>query len=147
MRGAAALLAFVLLAGISGCARAEREPNAPPSSPETRAERGKEWFRSYCVSCHGVSARGDGPVAKALKPPPADLTRIAYRNGGVFDAPKVAGFVDGRTRVGAHGSSEMPVWGRKLDDRSSAAAQEETRLDPGTIYLIVEYLRSIQAGD
>lgn len=98
----------------------------------------------YCGSCHGASARGDGPVASALTPRPADLTRIASRNHGVFDAAEVARFIDGRARVDAHGSSDMPVWGRRFDDRVEHLVADETRLAPGTIYLVVEYLRSIQ---
>jgi mono/diheme cytochrome c family protein len=106
---------------------------------------GQESFRAYCAACHGPRGLGDGPVAASLVKRPADLTRIAERAGGVFDGATVAGFIDGRARVGAHGPSDMPVWGRRFDDRSSAAPTDETLLDPGTIYLIVEYLRTIQA--
>jgi len=116
-----------------------------PTTPESRAELGRSWFRSYCVACHGVDARGNGPVAPHLTTPPSDLTRIAARQGGHFDKGEVAAFIDGRQRVAAHGSPEMPVWGRALDDRRSEGFADETLLAPGSIYLIVEYLESIQA--
>lgn len=38
----------------------------------------------YCASCHGVDAKGEGPVAKSLNVKPSDLTRIAARSGGKF---------------------------------------------------------------
>ena len=135
-------VAVVFLAA-SGCVQ-ENGASALPSTPESRAEQGGIWFQRYCSACHGASARGDGPVAAELSTPPADLTRIAARSAGGFDAATVAEFIDGRTRVAAHGSPEMPVWGRSLDDRLSGGFADETRLGPGTILLIVDYLSSIQ---
>lgn len=34
-------------------------------------------FATHCAVCHGASGRGDGPAAKGLTPPPADLTDAA----------------------------------------------------------------------
>ena len=45
---------------------------------------GKDLFRAYCASCHGMDAKGNGPVAPALKAPVPDLTTLAKRNRGVF---------------------------------------------------------------
>ena len=104
-------------------------------------------FRRYCASCHGLSAEGDGSVAATLRKPPADLTRIAARRGGAFDAPAVAAFIDGRERVASHGPADMPVWGRRFDDRMQESLADETKLAPGDIYLVVEYLRSLQRAD
>ena len=138
MRFLVILLALPLLAPTC------QEAPAPPTTAQSQAERGAEIFRGYCGSCHGVTAQGDGPVAPTLKTPPADLTRIAERRDGVFEAPAVAAFIDGRERLDVHGASDMPVWGRRFDDRVSGGLADETRLAPGSIYLIVEYLRSIQ---
>ena len=135
------LFACLLALALGGCAG---ENGAPPSDPRSRAELGAEWFRSFCASCHGVDARGNGPVAEHLSVPPADLTRIAARRGGSFDAAEIAAFIDGGERVRAHGSPEMPVWGRALDDRREGGFRDETLLSPGSIYLIVAYLESIQ---
>jgi mono/diheme cytochrome c family protein len=110
---------------------------------ESFAASGQEWYVTYCASCHGADAGGDGPAAEALVDRPTDLTRIAARNEGQFDAAGVASYIDGRSVVVAHGPREMPVWGRRFDDRGESLA-EETRLAPGSILLIVEYLRSIQ---
>ncbi len=36
-------------------------------------QEAKELYEKRCVSCHGASGKGDGPVAQKLKSPPADL--------------------------------------------------------------------------
>jgi mono/diheme cytochrome c family protein len=109
-----------------------------------RVASGQRLFSAYCSSCHGSLALGNGPVAPALRTPPADLTRIAERAGGTFDAARVAAYIDGRTRIEAHGDREMPVWGRMFDDRNENLMGDETLLSPGMIFNIVEYLASIQ---
>lgn len=35
----------------------------------------KQLYTRLCAPCHGASGRGDGPVAAALNPRPADLTK------------------------------------------------------------------------
>jgi mono/diheme cytochrome c family protein len=35
--------------------------------------KGKELYGIFCVPCHGVSGKGDGPVGKKYVPTPADL--------------------------------------------------------------------------
>jgi mono/diheme cytochrome c family protein len=138
---AAAALAALLAAG---CEWDGRDETALPSTPATRAAAGESLFLAYCSSCHGSGAQGDGPAAGALALPPADLTRIAARRGGEFPAPEIAAFIDGRTRVAAHGSRDMPVWGRRFDDRNQSLLADETLLSPGQILTVVEYLRSLQ---
>jgi len=107
------------------------------------AEVGAELFKSYCASCHGVVARGGGPVAPALNSPPSDLSRIAARSGGVFPESSVAKVIDGRFDLPAHGSREMPVWGTRLAEEipSFATGDEVAR---GRIASLVEYLKSLQ---
>jgi mono/diheme cytochrome c family protein len=72
---------------------------------------GAKLYRTYCASCHGVSGRGDGPMAEYLRVPPTDLTALARRQRGAFDEEGVARAIDGRARIGSHGPSDMPVWG------------------------------------
>jgi len=72
---------------------------------------GQQMYRSYCASCHGNDARGDGPAAPALKAIPTDLTLLAVENGGAFPDARVAHVIKGDLMTPAHGSKEMPVWG------------------------------------
>jgi mono/diheme cytochrome c family protein len=126
-----------LLMQAEGTPTAQTVPLAIPSLA------GQDLFGFYCATCHGGDARGDGPVAAALKTPPPDLTRLARRNGGSFPRGRVVQFIagGGTTLRGAHGSTEMPVWGpifRALDP-------SDEKLVLVRIENIVQYLESIQA--
>jgi copper transport protein len=46
--------------------------NPVPRTPASVA-RGRELYQQQCVVCHGLNARGDGPLAASLNPRPADL--------------------------------------------------------------------------
>jgi mono/diheme cytochrome c family protein len=109
--------------------------------PTTAAgDEGSQLFRAHCASCHGTSARGDGPVAEAMRKMPPDLTKYTMRNGGVFPRERVYRIVDGRD-VAAHGDREMPVWGDVFMQARPAAptAAVKARIDA-----IVRYLEAIQ---
>ena len=84
-----------------------------PLGAQTRpsAASGDYLFRTYCASCHGTSARGDGPLADSMRTRPADLTEIAKRNKGVFPREQVFRIIDGRQPMKGHGGNDMPVWG------------------------------------
>ena len=116
-----------------------------PRADTARAAAGQEWFGMYCASCHGLDGRGGGVLAPHLEPPPTDLTTLASRADGRFDPDAVAAFIDGRRPVGAHGSSEMPVWGARVPDRFGRPDRDEPLLSPDVIALIVEYLRTLQS--
>ena len=64
-----------------------------------------------CASCHGKTAKGDGPAAASLKQAPADLTTLAKHNGGKYPSDKVTHVLRGQANLSAHGDQEMPVWG------------------------------------
>jgi mono/diheme cytochrome c family protein len=73
---------------------------------------GSDLYQAYCAVCHGKTAKGDGPMGRALKVAPADLTRIATRNGGKFPRQRVEQILSSETAVEAgHGTREMPLWG------------------------------------
>jgi putative copper export protein/mono/diheme cytochrome c family protein len=48
---------------------------------------GEALFAQNCTTCHGPDGHGDGPAAKNLQPPPADLTTghiYAHSDGDIF---------------------------------------------------------------
>ncbi|HYA35343.1 MAG TPA: c-type cytochrome [Candidatus Binataceae bacterium] len=45
----------------------------PLEATAENLERGKALYMNNCVPCHGPKGLGNGPVAKLLKTPPADL--------------------------------------------------------------------------
>ena len=116
-----------------------QDQNAQPAKPEIKQvptpnvnpTSGKEMYLAYCASCHGVSGKGNGPAAAALKTPPADLTQLAKNNGGKFPDAKVQQAIKGDPNMpSAHGSQQMPVWGPtfwQLSHRSEAQAQLRIR--------------------
>jgi mono/diheme cytochrome c family protein len=101
---------------------------------------GSQLFRTYCATCHGQNARGNGPLAEQLRHPPPDLTTFTARNGGIFPSARVHRIIDGRD-VASHGDREMPIWGdafRTSRDGLSADAVKR-RIDA-----LVKYLEAIQ---
>ncbi len=41
-------------------------------------QKGRSIYSAKCQACHGPQGKGDGPVARALPKPPADLSAPAY---------------------------------------------------------------------
>jgi mono/diheme cytochrome c family protein len=112
-------------------------PDAPDvaSAPTT----GGDLFRAYCASCHGLDARGAGPVAEQLRSIPPDLTEYALRNGGVFPRARLRQIIEGR-HVPVHGNTEMPVWGWAfMRGRGVDGIGVEARIDA-----LVSHLESLQ---
>ena len=107
----------------------------PGSVGAQTASAGRRDFLTYCASCHGTDASGNGPVAPALRQPPADLTRISLGNSGVFPSVRVRRIIDGRDVV-AHGTPDMPVWGSVFRGGQDAV---RARIDA-----LVAYVEAIQ---
>lgn len=108
------VLGLAAAAGVYLLAEAQSGPAS--SAPEERqlihSLDGQALYREYCAVCHGESGKGDGPMGRALKTPPADLTRIAARNGGKFPLERVERIISGENPIEAgHGTREMPLWG------------------------------------
>ena len=108
----------------------------------TQSVPGSELFRTYCATCHGSSARGDGPLASSMSRKPADLTQIAARNGGTFPGELVFRTIDGKNRVRGHGGPDMPVWGDAFALSRDGGDTEQVRK---MIQSLVDYLDSVQA--
>ena len=134
---ATSLLLCGFLFTLPACGGAQTNP---PASQGIQAA--KDLFLQHCASCHGASAKGDGPAAKALKTPPSDLTMLAARNKGEFPEMKVLGAISSGPRTPAHGSAVMPVWGPMFREVTDAATESEVQLK---IYNLMEYIRTLQA--
>jgi mono/diheme cytochrome c family protein len=97
----------------------------------TRAE-GAQIFAENCVSCHAVG--GAGP----------DLTRIAARNGGVFDRAAVLSQIDGFSR-GQHADLAMPEFGLTLTGETVPVEVDGVLTPtPRPLAALLEYLESVQ---
>lgn len=72
---------------------------------------GKREFEANCASCHGTNGKGNGDLVPFLTRSPPDLTLLARKNGGVLPMSRLYDVIDG-TDLRAHGSRDMPVWGR-----------------------------------
>jgi mono/diheme cytochrome c family protein len=106
---------------------------------------GREAYRTRCASCHGIEARGDGPVGAALRVAPPDLTWLAERHGGTFPRAYVIDVVIGNAAVAAHGTREMPVWSDRLGPTDgSAAAARDARDARRLVESLATYLESLQ---
>jgi mono/diheme cytochrome c family protein len=88
---ASALSAF----GQQAVAAQDKQDKQDKPLPVTFSLTGNEMYKTWCATCHGVIGRGDGPTASELKTHPADLTRLAKKNGGKFPTEKVRTYIDG----------------------------------------------------
>jgi mono/diheme cytochrome c family protein len=136
VKGLGAVVFVMSVALIASFARGE-EPSA--------ASGGRALYEQHCMFCHGPAGKGDGPLAKDLRVPPADLTTIAKRRAWKFPDVEIREIIDGRRSVRGHGGKEMPIWGRIFSDTGALGESDEAgaraKLD-----LLVAYLRSIQVS-
>lgn len=104
---------------------------------------GQENFQRLCAACHGLTGKGDGPVAGVLATVVPNLTTIAERNGGVFPRAIIKNVIDGRWTIDAHGTRRMPVWGYEFWISEGAGDFSEIRVSK-ILDELVNYLVSIQ---
>ena len=108
--------------------------------PATIQESSKDIYMHCCAACHGANGKGLGPSASALKTPPSDLTTLSRRHDGKFPYEYVSDVLRFGTRIVAHGSSDMPIWGPifgSMENYNEPAVKERIRK-------LCEYLASIQ---
>lgn len=149
LREIIAIAAVVVGSGLVGSVTASQHDALPvsatavqtPADPPGRERAGQDLFRTYCASCHGTTAVGDGPLASSLRRKPANLRQIAKRNGGQYPSELVYRVIDGRHPVRGHGGPDMPVWGDAFARTTDASDEESVKRK---IDALVAYLKSIQ---
>ena len=96
--------------------------NPVKSSPASVAA-GKTLYTAQCVTCHGVSGKGDGQMAMALNPPkPSDLTDASWKHGST----------DGEIFTLIHDGA-----------KSTSMRGYGSRMKPDDIWNVVNYLRTL----
>lgn len=139
--GLAGLL-FFLSATIAATEEKYFEMDKLTISDDPVINTGWKVYRVKCAVCHGSEGVGDGPMADIMITKPADLTTIARRYGGDFPDQAIHEMIDGRHVPLAHGTREMPIWGKEL--ATEAAGIEEEALVKSRIRALLAYLKSIQ---
>jgi mono/diheme cytochrome c family protein len=118
---------------------------APATAQEADgAAAGGMLFQTYCASCHGTEARGDGPMQDVLSVDVPDLTGLA--EDGVFPRFDVIAKIDGRDPIVSHGGA-MPVWGDFFDSDAATFVRTETGQPVVTseaIAALVAWLEGVQ---
>jgi len=140
LRTGALCLALVALFGA---------PFAPPVSAEQKADdkldpgaaaKGAVVYARYCVSCHGMGARGDGPLAADLRVPVPDMTTLATRNKGRFPEKRVHRIIESGEVLRGHGTSDMPAWGDVFKRTEGTDARTPTE----AVHNLTHHLWSLQ---
>ncbi|MEY4757125.1 MAG: hypothetical protein RJA34_2023 [Pseudomonadota bacterium] len=114
------------------------------------ADWGKREFDANCASCHGAKGKGSGPLGELLRRSPPDLTLLARQNKGVFPMRRLYEVIEGGG-VAAHGTRDMPVWGREYRAQDAQYYLEARGMyDPDAlvrarILSLLEYINRLQS--
>lgn len=102
---------LVVLAALcaGGAALAQQGALLPRDSRDAAVFRGGLVFTNYCVTCHGVTADGNGRAARLYDPRPANLRTTDKNDAYVELIVRRGGEALGR-------SAKMPPWGDELTD-------------------------------
>jgi mono/diheme cytochrome c family protein len=115
-------------------------------TPSGKVVSGGDEYRKFCAQCHGLSGKGDGPVASELKTPPGDLTQLSKKNNGTFPYQQVYDTISGKNVIKSHGTREMPAYSLELAlprHPGGTVRRSEYQVDL-EIKRITDYIKSIQ---
>jgi mono/diheme cytochrome c family protein len=133
---------LLLLGAVFGCGMLA---TALPSNAQEETAGANE-YRISCASCHGLTGKGDGPLAQYLTVKPANLTVLSKNNNGDFPYLEVFQTIDGRTVVSGHGDRMMPVWGNRYEVEAGVepGTYASETIVRGRVLELVDYIQSIQ---
>lgn len=121
----------------------------PGLAGDRKIDIGQREYQSNCVACHGITGKGDGPVAPILKAQIPDLTLMARKNSGVFPFARVYEAIDGRVVYAAHGTHDMPIWGNAYKTGASPQFDDYPYnaefFVRSRILALIDYLNRMQA--
>ena len=133
----------LVVAGMALCSEAAL------AQQQRETDLGKFIFDVNCASCHGASGKGNGSMAEELRRTPTDLTQLAKKNQGILPAALMFEVIEGKN-VPAHGTREMPIWGREfmVEDaryyREARSDYDSAALVRARILTLIEYINRIQ---
>lgn len=132
---------FTLLVPVSSDAQQTGQRSRP-------TDVGRMEYVSKCASCHGLRGKGDGVAGRSFKAKPADLTKLAAKNGGVLPISSMYDMIIGDKKPAVHGSRDMPVWG-PVYAKEAAAHYFDTPEDReayvrARVLFLIEYINRIQ---
>lgn len=141
MRNSILAMAILLSLGTAGAAQQTTIKQVPIK--QTSWASGQQMYHEYCAACHGENAAGGGPAASACTVKPADLTKLATRNGGKFPYDRFYAVMQFGSLMStpAHGTADMPVWlplFSSLDPGRDAIAQQR-------MYNLARYIATLQS--
>jgi len=126
-----------------GCFLAAQQPKLEkvPVKNVSPAD-GQKMYVEYCAVCHGADGKGNGPAAKALRPPPSDLTVLAKNHGGKFPTELVEQDILGDVAMpAAHGTKEMPMWKGLFSEMCTGSTKNEANM---RVYNLTGYIKTLQ---
>ena len=74
IRGVIAAAGWLVILGVTPCTARAAEQISPAAAKEAA-----DIYNTRCVTCHGPTGKGDGPVGAALSPKPRDLSDPAWQ--------------------------------------------------------------------
>jgi mono/diheme cytochrome c family protein len=130
-------IGMIALFGLAACVL--------PGAGGEEQTTGAADYAAYCAVCHGPAGKGNGEMAAGLAKRPADLTRLAARNGGSFPTTRVMAKIWGYTG-GRDGGQVMPQFSALLDGTLVPYDGGDGIMTPTPIRLVelAEHLKTLQ---
>jgi len=111
MRPRFAILVALAFFAVAAAAHAEDDGTAEVKAADVT--KGAQLFTTYCVTCHGPTGLGDGPVGKTLNPPPRNFQEAKFKFG---DTPRDHFNIITNGAASKGGSPLMAPWGAVIPE-------------------------------